>query len=123
MTFLKQLARVIVQGMKIVVGLQTSGVFQRYDSEKVAHVIGDLQAIEQIVVQTEVFGQVLNTPGADKLRAASAMAGQYLLTSSLLAGRKVENPALLEEGIAEITEGVVKVLNALKPEVKTENVT
>lgn len=77
----------------------------------------DLDAIAQIVIAVEVMGQVLGTAGADKLKAATPLVAQIVLQSGLMAGHKIANPVLFQQGAAEIAAGMADVLNSLKDEV------
>ena len=52
--------------------------------------------------------------GAEKLAAVKAVVLNALEASELLAGKEIVDRAKLDEGITEITNGAVKVLNAVK---------
>lgn len=52
--------------------------------------------------------------GADKLAAVKAVVRDALVASEVLAGKEIVNEDLLDQGITEITNGAVKVLNAVK---------
>ena len=53
--------------------------------------------------------------GAEKLAAVKQVVLQALTASEVLAGKEIVDQALLDQGITEITNGTVKVLNAIKP--------
>lgn len=82
--------------------------------------IGDtITTIGNIIVQMEVALQ--GKPGAEKFAAAVPLVGLAIRSSSLVAGKKIADAALLQKGIEEVTQGVVDVLNSLHEEaVKTE---
>ena len=52
--------------------------------------------------------------GAEKLAAVKAVIRHALEASEVLAGKEIVNEDLLDQGITEITNGAVKVLNAIK---------
>jgi len=53
--------------------------------------------------------------GAQKLQAVRAVVKQAIQASELVAGKDIIDEQLLDQGIEEITNGAVKVLNAVKP--------
>jgi hypothetical protein len=52
--------------------------------------------------------------GAEKLAAVKQVVRNALVASELLTGKEIVNEDLLDQGITEITNGAVKVLNAIK---------
>lgn len=52
--------------------------------------------------------------GAEKLAAVKAVVRNALVASELLSGKEIVNEDLLDQGITEITNGAVKVLNSIK---------
>jgi hypothetical protein len=52
--------------------------------------------------------------GPEKLAAVKAVIRHALEASELLAGKEIVDEDLLDQGITEITNGAVKVLNAVK---------
>lgn len=79
----------------------------------------DLTLIGQTVVQIETA--LVGQTGADKRKAAIALIGPIIMTSQMVSGKRIADPALLQTGIGQITDGVVAVLNSLHEEsVKTE---
>lgn len=119
MTFLKKLGSVLLKATQVIVGLQQGGLIPAGAAGAVAKVVSDLEAIYAAVVQAEVMGQVLGTPGADKLRAVTPMVAQIILQSSIVANRKIANPALFSAGCAQIGAGMADILNSFDGEVKT----
>lgn len=53
--------------------------------------------------------------GAQKLLAVRAIVKQAIQASELVAGKDIIDEQLLDRGIEEITNGAVKVLNAVRP--------
>ncbi len=53
--------------------------------------------------------------GAEKLAAVKQVVLNALTASELLSGKQIVDEALLDQGITEITNGAVKILNAVKP--------
>lgn len=52
--------------------------------------------------------------GAEKLAAVKAVVRNALVASELLSGKEIVNEDLLDQGITEITNGAVKVLNSIR---------
>lgn len=114
MTFLKKLGQILVKGIGIATGLlPLVQAAVPGSAAVVATVSKDLAEIGQIIVTTEQLGASLGLPGPDKLRAATPQVIQILLTSSLLVGKPIANPALLTQGAQKIADGMVDVLNAV----------
>lgn len=118
MKFLTKLGKVLLQGTQILLGVQP--FLPQYNKE-VTRTINALEQIAGIVVNVEAFGQILGTPGADKLKAASPLVSQLILQSDLLAGKKIDNPVLFQSGITKITDGMADILNSLDDKVDTED--
>ena len=116
MTFLKKFGGLIVKGLQIVSGLQSSGLFPT-QAGALQVVSKDLASIAEIITQVEVMGQVLGSPGADKLRAATPLVAQIVLQSSILARHEIANPELFRAGCQQIAAGMADVLNSLKDDV------
>jgi hypothetical protein len=53
--------------------------------------------------------------GADKLALVKQVVLNALTASEILSGKEIIDQAELDQGITEITNGTVKVLNAIKP--------
>ena len=121
MTFLKKLGVVLLKATEIIVGFGPT-IPAKYQALGTT-IVSDLKAIETIIVQVEGVGQVLGLPGPDKLRAASPLVAQMVLQSSVVAGRKIADPALFQRGAQKIADGMADVLNSLKDDVETESVT
>jgi hypothetical protein len=123
MSFLKKLGSVFLKITQVLVGFQQSGLIPASAAGAVAVGIRDLEAISAAIVQAEVMGQVLGLPGADKLKAVTPMVAQIVIQSSIVANHKIENTALFEAGCAQIAAGMADVMNSLKGDVKTEDMT
>lgn len=119
MKFLNVLGKVIITGLKVVVGLQGAGVFTGGAATTVTRVKDDLTQLSAVIAQAEVMGQVLNLPGEDKLKAVAPLVGQIILGSAALAQHKVAQPDLFLQGTTKITSGWADVLNSLEPQVET----
>lgn len=117
MSFLKKLGQIVATGLQIVTGFgplvkQTiPGTKDDQIIDRVTDTITDIAGITQSV---EVISATLASPlsGPEKLKAAMALAEQVVL-SKIVLGKKIENPALFREGVAYITNGVVKIQNSL----------
>lgn len=77
----------------------------------VGTVTNDLTTIASMISQVEVALQ--GKTGADKLAAAIALVGPVIAASQAVSGKKIADPAGFQKGIAEVTQGMVDVLNSL----------
>ena len=82
-------------------------------------VITQIFSVLPLAVQVaEILGGVFRPgqkSGAQKLEAVRAVIKQAIQASELVAGKEVIDEQLLDQGIGEITNGAVKVLNAVRP--------
>lgn len=124
MNFLAKLGGIILKVTEIVTGfspiLQTVLPGQKDTIQLVSR---DLVEIANIITQVEAFGQVLGTPGADKLKAATPLVAQIILQSSILANHSIANPALFKQGTQKIADGMADVLNSLQGNIDTTSKT
>lgn len=124
MSFLKKLGQVAAQvgALALGIGPLVSPLFGSKGDQiggQIQTISNDLTLIAQVVVQIETALQ--GQAGADKRRAAIALIGPIIRTSQIVSGKKIADAALLEQGIGQITDGVVAVLNSIHEEsVKTE---
>jgi hypothetical protein len=65
-------------------------------------------------MNVEVFGNDWNTPGPDKLKAASPLVAQIIHQSEMLAGKKIDDKVLFAAGVEKITSGMADILNSVK---------
>lgn len=119
MKFLTKLGTILVKATAVITGF--APLFPADRQAQVGQVRDTLADIASIVVSVETFGQVLGTPGGDKLRAASPMVAQIILTN-LLAGKKVDDHVLFQKGVASVTSGIADVLNSLDDKIDTQDV-
>ena len=124
MTFLKKLGVILARGVQVVVG------FGPLISSMVPSVAGtvaivskSLSEIAAIVAQVEAMGVALKLTGAQKLEAATAASVSIVLQSTMMVGRKIADPILFRSGVGQIVNGTVAVLNSLKADVDTQDVT
>lgn len=75
-----------------------------------------LSQLVDLVVTVETVGQVLSLPGPEKLKAATPLVMQALLTSGIVPGARIKDLALLERAAAEIAGGIADFLNAIAPQ-------
>jgi hypothetical protein len=87
-------------------------------SGKVVAVVDKLTEISDVIIKVEVFGQALNLQGSDKLKAAGPMVAQIILSSAILADKKIADPVLFARGCTNIAGGMADVLNSLKDKVE-----
>ncbi len=120
MTFLKKLGSVLLKIGEIVTGFGPvlSG-FVPSAAGPVAVVTSDLKNLGDIIATVEAVGQSLSLPGTQKLIAATPLIAQAILQSELLVGRTIADPAGFQTAASKVADGIVGILNALKPEVPT----
>ena len=75
----------------------------------------EIGAIAEEIKTVETIGQILGTPGPDKLKAAAPLVAQVILKSALLAGHEYDQ-ALFTEGSTDVANGFAKILNSIKPD-------
>jgi phage-related tail protein len=116
MSFLKKLGQVLATVGATALGVgplvaPLLGSKGNQVSAGISTAINDLTAISTVVIQIETALQ--GQAGADKFKAAVALVGPIIKTSQIVSGKKIADPALLDKGIQEVTQGVVDVLNSL----------
>ena len=79
-------------------------------------VTSDLSQIANIVTLVEsAFTAVSSAKtGTLKLQAAAPLVSQVIQNSSILAGHKISNPTLFNQGVVDVTNGVVEILNSIE---------
>lgn len=116
MTFLKKLGQVVVNIAGIVSGIgpifsasipKASGAINLVTSE-IAQLAG-------VIATVEAVGQAVSTPlpGTEKLKAATPLVAQIILASSVMAGKKIADPAKFQLGASEVASGIADILNSL----------
>src|ERR1051325_6195883 len=124
MSFLKKLGQIVatIGATALGIGPLVSPLFGSKGDQiggQIQTVSNDLTLVAQVVVQIETALQ--GQTGADKRKAAIALIGPIIKTSQIVSGKKIADAALLEQGIGQITDGVVAVLNSISEEsIKTE---
>ena len=102
-----------IGGIVAGVGPIGSVLFPQY-KDQINKVVGTSSGIVSILTQMEVMGQVLNLPGVDKLKAATPLVAQIILSSDALIGKKIKDQILFQQGATKITDGWADVLNSLE---------
>lgn len=131
MSFLKKLGQVLVAGTKIVTpwGSLLDAILPSKAAAITSTVIHDLPSITAIVAQVEAIGAVLKPDGTatltgpQKLAASAPLIGQILLSSQMLTGHKIADPALFQKACTEFGQAACDLLNSLDADgVKTANI-
>src|SRR6266699_3536643 len=73
----------------------------------------ELTQMFNVVVQAEVFGQVLKTPGPDKARAAAPALAQLILTSTFFSNKKIADPTKFQAAVTAMGGNLADILNSL----------
>ena len=116
MSFLKKLGQIVLQ---VTTGINTYGpLIKQFTPDRVDQGIdraGDLsKQLTDVIISVEAVGQVLGTPGPDKMRAAAPLIAQVLLKSDFMVGKKIQDAALFQKGCESIASGLADILNSLK---------
>lgn len=126
MAWLKKVGLILGKVTELVLGfgpIITALTPTKKDDELMAKLADPLSQVAGIVIQIEAMANVFETPlpGTDKLKMATPMVAQILLSSAIMADQEIANPTLFKQGCSSIASGVVDVLNSLKDNVKTIN--
>jgi hypothetical protein len=126
-TFLSQAGKDILGAIEWIEGVSTTVVkIVPQAAAEVSTVVGDLEDVKEIVIDIEAISNALKTiPGGTPLTGAQKLAAsipkiQQLVLIGLLKGLKVQNPAMLTDGVSDIGQGVVKCLNACEASTGTQ---
>jgi hypothetical protein len=119
MGFLKKLGKIILEGSKFLP--HVGPIIKAYTPDKVDKIIDRVtdksREMADVVITAEAVGQALALNGPDKLKASVPLMTQVILRSDILIGRKIDNPVLFTEGVQDLCNGWVKILNSLKDDV------
>lgn len=121
MKWLSLVGKILITGTKLITGLGPT-LFPA-QSGAIGRISDTLERITDIVIGVEAFGQVLNISGPDKLRAAVPLATQVFLKSDLLIGKKIGDPILFAQGVKKVVDGIADILNSIKDDVDTQDIT
>jgi hypothetical protein len=119
MSWLKKIGTVIVKGAAIAAGFgPLISATVPGSAGVVTRVTDTLQQLVGIVVNVEAVGQVLGTPGPDKLKAATPLVAQIILQSDFMVGKKIKNQELFQKAAAQFAGGAADFLNSLEDDVE-----
>lgn len=114
MTFLKKLGSIIAAVSGVFLGFAPAFEQAVPKSSNVIDTVSkDLAQVGNVVAQIEAIGQLKGLAGPDKAKAAGPLVAQIILSSSLVAGKKIANQDLFNQACVEISGGVADVLNSL----------
>ena len=77
------------------------------------------QVVPLAVQLADTFGGLFRPglkSGPDKLLAVKAAVKESIMASEIIVGKDILDEELLDQGITEITNGAVKVMNAVRPQ-------
>jgi hypothetical protein len=112
---LKKIGQVVLKGLQIVEGIvpvveaAAPGLATNSTFENI------MAAITDVETGSAALQSALSQPGLtsqQKLVMATAIVAQELSTA--LAGKKIANPALFQQGAQEITQGAVDIYNSIE---------
>jgi hypothetical protein len=110
--FLKKLGNIISTVAGIFVGF--SPILQREIPQTgtiIQTISKDLAAIGDAVVAAESFGQLAGLSGADKAKYLAPQVAQIMLSSTLIAGKKIVDPAKFLVDCGKLGGCVADILN------------
>jgi hypothetical protein len=115
-SILKKIGEIILKGKEII---PIVGPFiKAYAPDNIDKVVDvaslKLDELGRIVITTEAIGQALGLSGEDKLKAAIPLFGQVVMQSALIGGKRIDDEVLYNEGLKDLTNGVVKIMNSVK---------
>ena len=127
MTFLSKLGQVMQIAGKVVAVVTGFGPViaaltpTKKDDEVLAKLADPLVQVAGIIVQVEAMAQALDTPlpGSEKLKMATPLVAQIILSSGIMVKKEIRDPELFKRGCASIGSGMADVLNSLKDDVDT----
>ena len=118
--WLKKLGQKIAEGQAVVdvfspaIKLAIPGDKDDKVLDQISSVSKDLTMIANVVVDVEAASNIVAMTGEQKLAVATPKVIQILLTSSMMAGKEVQDADLVRQGAADIAQGMVKFLNGIK---------
>lgn len=116
MHWLKLIGLGIVKGAQIFSGfspLAKASLNDRGD-QVIDQIEDSLNQVASILVQVEAIGAALQLTGDQKLTAATPLITQLILKSDLLTGKRIDDPVLFNQGVQDLVNSVVKILNSVK---------
>jgi hypothetical protein len=121
MKWLTLIGKIVLTGLSVVTGFgpMVGNMIPGTKDDKIIKTAEDtLTQVAQIIGMVEAIGQAATTPmpGAEKLKVATPLVAQIILSSSMLAQHKIDNEVLFRQGCASIASGMADVLNSLKGE-------
>lgn len=116
MGWLKEIGLGILKGAQVFTGFSPPIKSQLSDrGDIVVDKISDtLNEMAGLVVLTESIGAALKLSGEQKLDATVPLVTQLILKSDLMTGKEINDQAKFTEGIKNLTNGVVAILNSVK---------
>lgn len=116
MSFLKKLGQVVANVAGIVSGIGPFfGAAIPGASGTITKITSEIQQLAGVIATVEAIGQAVSTPlpGTEKLKAATPLVAQVILSSSVMVGKKIADPAKFQAGCAQLASGMADILNSL----------
>lgn len=116
MGFLKRLGQIALQ---LTTGINTFGPIVKQftndkDDARIDRLTDKVKEFTDVVIAIEAVGQVAGLDGPAKMRAAAPLIAQVVLKSDFMAGKKIADATLFQQGCQRIGSGFADVLNSLK---------
>lgn len=117
--FLKKLGMVLAKGLGAVSGLDAikpfiPAKFKAYVDRFESPVVDTMKDLQDLIVTIEAVGVSTGMGGPQKFAAIAPLAANVIAQSSLVAGHPVADENMYKAGVADIVNGIVKVLSSLK---------
>lgn len=124
MKFLTKLGQILVKATEIVTGFgPIVKQFVPVAGNVLQEATTDFELVSSIIANVEAIGQVAGLKGPDKLKAATPLVAQAILSSSMLAKHQIANADLFNQGAQKVADGFADVLNSLKDDIETTDKT
>jgi hypothetical protein len=126
MKWLSKVGSIFLKGLQIYMGvapIATAAIPGDKDDRFVAKMTDSLTQIASIITTVEAIGAAASVPmpGPEKLRVASPLVAQIILSSSMLAQHKIQDEVLFRSGCEKVASGMADILNSIHGDPETVN--
>jgi hypothetical protein len=124
--YLSLIGKIALTGLQILTGfgpMVGSMIPGTKDDKYIAQATDTLTQVSQVITMVEMIGAAATTPmaGAEKLKVASPLVAQIILSSSMLAQHKIGNEELFRAGCEKVASGMADVMNSIHGNPETIN--
>lgn len=121
MKWLSLIGKIVLTGLQVVTGfgpMAAAMIPGTKDDKIIGQAKDTLTEVSQVITMVEMIAAASSSPmpGAEKLKVATPLVAQIILSSSMLAQHKIGNEVLFRAGCEKIASGMADVLNSIKGE-------